>query len=246
MAAFEQLVKGLVAVSPRTQVAFFEKALSLEPGFDRAKLALSRAHAQLGEWARARELALQVNAQSVFGDRALFEAAVAEIQSKQYDAAFDRLAALGERTKAPETYNNLGVVQLRRGTTASQGKATYYFNKAVDADPGVADYAFNLGYAYWREQDIPAVLALVDQMDASTREYNERFHALERWRDRLLGGGDADLDAFVTAYPDTDRQHLRGLLRQAQHEAAHNKPPAAARKVFKYLRELDELQRGLR
>jgi tetratricopeptide (TPR) repeat protein len=158
MAAFEQLVKGLVSVSPKTQVAFFEKALALEPGFDRAKLALSRAHAELGEWARARDLALQVNAESVFGDRALFEAAVAEIESKQYDAAFDRLVALAERTKAPETYNNLGIVQLRRGTTAQQGKATYYFNKAVDADPGVADYAFNLGYAYWREQDIPAAI----------------------------------------------------------------------------------------
>jgi tetratricopeptide (TPR) repeat protein len=158
MAAFEQLVKGLVSVSPKTQVTFFEKALSLEPGFDRAKLALSRAHAELGEWARARDLALQVNAQSVFGDRALFEAAVAEIQSRQYDAAFDRLVALAERTRAPETYNNLGVVQLRRGTTAQQGKATYYFNKAVEVDPGVADYAFNLGYAYWREQDLPAAI----------------------------------------------------------------------------------------
>lgn len=97
-----------------------------------------------------------------------------------------------------------------------------------------------------REQDIPAILAVVDQLDASTREYNERFHALERWRDRLLTGSDTDLDAFVASYPETDRQHLRGLLRQAQHEAAHNKPPAAARKVFKYLRELDERQRGLR
>ena len=42
------------------------------------------------------------------------------------------------------------------------------------------------------------------------------------------------------------RQHLRSLIRHAQHEAAHNKPPAAARKVFKYIRDLDEVQRGLR
>ncbi|MGE8372793.1 MAG: ribosome biogenesis factor YjgA, partial [Pseudomonas putida] len=34
--------------------------------------------------------------------------------------------------------------------------------------------------------------------------------------------------------------------RHAQHEKARNKPPAAARKVFKYIRDLDELQRGLR
>ncbi|AOE83615.1 ribosome biogenesis factor YjgA [Pseudomonas sp. TCU-HL1] len=97
-----------------------------------------------------------------------------------------------------------------------------------------------------REQDIEAIVGLIDQLDSSTREYNERFHALERWRDRLIEGGDAALESFVADYPDTDRQHLRGLIRHAQHEAAHNKPPAAARKVFKYIRDLDEAKRGLR
>ena len=97
-----------------------------------------------------------------------------------------------------------------------------------------------------RDQDLEAILALVDQMDSSTRQYNERFHALERWRDRLIAEGDQALEAFVVLYPETDRQHLRGLVRHAQHEAAHNKPPAAARKVFKYIRTLDETQRGLR
>ncbi|TBU92827.1 ribosome biogenesis factor YjgA [Stutzerimonas kirkiae] len=97
-----------------------------------------------------------------------------------------------------------------------------------------------------RDQDVDAILALIEQVDASTRQYNERFHALERWRDRLAGGTDSDLDAFVNDYPEADRQHLRSLIRHAQHEAARNKPPAAARKIFKYIRELDEVQRGLR
>lgn len=97
-----------------------------------------------------------------------------------------------------------------------------------------------------REQDIEAIVTLVDQLDASTRQYNERFHNLERWRDRLIGGDDSTLESFVAEYPETDRQHLRSLIRHAQHEAARNKPPAAARKVFKYIRDLDETQRGLR
>jgi ribosome-associated protein len=97
-----------------------------------------------------------------------------------------------------------------------------------------------------RDQDIEGILALVDQLDASTRQYNERFHALERWRDRLIAGNDETLEAFVTDYPETDRQQLRSLIRHAQHEAAQNKPPAASRKIFKYIRGLDEAQRGLR
>ncbi len=97
-----------------------------------------------------------------------------------------------------------------------------------------------------RDQDIEAITALIDQLDASTRQYNERFHSLERWRDRLIAGGDEDLEVFVNDYPETDRQHLRGLIRHAQHEAARNKAPTASRKIFKYIRELDETQRGLR
>jgi ribosome-associated protein len=97
-----------------------------------------------------------------------------------------------------------------------------------------------------RDQDTDAILTLLDQLDASTRQYNERFHNLERWRDRLISGDDAVLEKFVVDYPDADRQQLRSLIRQAQHEQAHNKAPATSRKIFKYIRELDETQRGLR
>lgn len=97
-----------------------------------------------------------------------------------------------------------------------------------------------------RDQDTDAILVLLDQLDASTKQYNERFHGLERWRDRLIAGDDAVLEKFVVDYPEADRQQLRSLVRQAQHETAHNKPPASSRKIFKYIRELDETQRGLR
>ncbi|MDN4149458.1 DUF615 domain-containing protein, partial [Pseudomonas tohonis] len=75
---------------------------------------------------------------------------------------------------------------------------------------------------------------------------NGRSHTRGRGRARLIGGDDSTLESFVVEYPETDRQHLRSLIRHAQHEAARNKPPAAARKVFKYIRDLDETQRGLR
>ena len=48
-----------------------------------------------------------------------------------------------------------------------------------------------------REQDVDAIGAMLDQVDSSTREYNERFHALERWRDRLIAEGDSALESFV-------------------------------------------------
>ena len=40
--------------------------------------------------------------------------------------------------------------------------------------------------------------------------------------------------------PDLDRQLIRSLIRKAQHELATEKPPAAARKLFRSLRDLDD------
>ena len=156
--AFEQFVKGLLAETPAAQVGHLEKALSLSPGFDRARLALGRAHAVTGEWTKARDAVLAVSAGSPYGARAQFEAAVAEIGLKRYDDAFARLKALGYQTGAPEVFNNLGVIQLRRGATAKSGRSTYFFNMAFEADSAQPDYAFNLGYAYWKEQDYPAAV----------------------------------------------------------------------------------------
>jgi Tfp pilus assembly protein PilF len=52
-----------------------------------------------------------------------------------------------ETTIAP-ILNNLGVLLIRRGATASTGSPAYYLTKAADADTGEPDYRFNLGYSY--------------------------------------------------------------------------------------------------
>ncbi len=70
------------------------------------------------------------------------------------------------------------------------------------------------------------------------REDVKHHHELEAWRDRLIHGGDAALGELVEKYPDTDRQHVRQLIRMANKEFKSNKPPKAARELFRYLRDL--------
>ncbi|HDZ56004.1 MAG TPA: DUF615 domain-containing protein [Pseudomonas xinjiangensis] len=91
-----------------------------------------------------------------------------------------------------------------------------------------------------RDQDIEAIQAYVDRLDSSSQAHAQHFHQLERWRDRLLTGNAEDQEAFIARYPQTDRQNLRQLIRQASKEAAENKPPAASRKLFKLIRETVE------
>ncbi|PMY42419.1 DUF615 domain-containing protein [Pseudomonas sp. GW456-L14] len=162
-----------------------------------------------------------------------------EKSKSQVKRELHALVDLGERltTLKPDLLNKLPLTDALRRALA-------------DAPKHVAHIARKRHLQFigklMRDQDTSAILVLLDQLDASTRQYNERFHGLERWRDRLIAGDDAVLEKFVTDYPQADRQQLRSLVRQAQHEVAHNKPPASSRKIFKYIRELDETQRGLR
>lgn len=154
--AFETYMKGLLADTPALQASLIEKALALEPGYDRARLALWRVRTDAGDHEQALAAALAIKDGSTLASAARFDAALSEIALRRYDDAFARLRALADATSAAEVLNNLGVIQVRRGSTPQTGKATYWFTKASQADPGDADGFFNLGYAYWLEQDVPA------------------------------------------------------------------------------------------
>lgn len=153
LAAFENFIKGLLADSHAAQVGLLEKAIALHPEYDRARLELWRAHHEADEHQKALSTALAVPDGSTLANRAQFAAAVSEIELLEYDDAFKRLQFVSQVTGAPEAYNNLGIIQLRRGATPETGLATYWFSKASQADPAEPDYCFNLGYAYWFEQD---------------------------------------------------------------------------------------------
>lgn len=66
------------------------------------------------------------------------------------------------------------------------------------------------------------------------------FKKLEHWRDRILLEGNKAIDELMQEYPQADRQQLRTLQRNSMKEQEAGKPPAAARQLFKYLRQLAE------
>ena len=67
-----------------------------------------------------------------------------------------------------------------------------------------------------------------------------RFQLIEKWRDRIIAEGDQALPLLMSEFPQLDRQHIRQLFRKARKEQENNKPPAASRQIFKYLRDLSE------
>jgi ribosome-associated protein len=87
------------------------------------------------------------------------------------------------------------------------------------------------------EEDPEAIRAVMERLDSAHQGETGRLHLLERWRERLIAEGDEALAELATEYPQVDRQQVRQLVRDARKEADHGKPPAAARKLFRLLRE---------
>jgi ribosome-associated protein len=90
-----------------------------------------------------------------------------------------------------------------------------------------------------REIQDEEVDAIVEQLAALRGESTiakAEFHALERWRERLLADDDA-LTEWLGRHPDADVQHVRQLIRNARKEAEQGKPPKSSRELFKVLRD---------
>ena len=157
-AAFENYVKGLLADTPAAQAAFLEKALALHAGYDEARLALWRAYTDAAQHEKALAAALSVPAQSPASRRARFAAASSEIALKKYDDAFERLRVLrrgsaGGRDR--EQHGRDPAASRRVAAGRPRHLLVHHAPRRRTPDP---DYFFNLGYAYWFEQDVPAAI----------------------------------------------------------------------------------------
>lgn len=95
-----------------------------------------------------------------------------------------------------------------------------------------------------RNTEIEPILEQLSRWDGKNNEENARFHALERWRDRLIEESSTTqstaLQEFVSNYPYVEVQQIRTLSRNAHKENTTNKPPKSSRELFKLLREITE------
>lgn len=72
-----------------------------------------------------------------------------------------------------------------------------------------------------RDADAATITTQLSQWESGSDHETEHFHAIERWRQRLLDD-DATLTEFVRHAPQTNIQHMRALIRAARKEAADN------------------------
>ncbi|CAN5168891.1 ribosome biogenesis factor YjgA [soil metagenome] len=81
----------------------------------------------------------------------------------------------------------------------------------------------------------------VEALDKPRREDTVRLHRLEQWREALLDD-DAAQSRWMTAYPATDTQQLRSLIRAARADRTEvsSRAARAYRELFQFLKTVTE------
>jgi ribosome-associated protein len=84
--------------------------------------------------------------------------------------------------------------------------------------------------------DLEPIRLAVDKPLEVRRKETAELHQIERWRERLIEGGDEVLAELMASFPSVDRHRLRQLIRQAQIERRENRAPSAQRSIFQVIK----------
>jgi Flp pilus assembly protein TadD len=215
---FEDYIKGLIAVDPGVQQRLLETAYQRAPRDARVLLALWSVYSEVGQHAKALASARSVPSDSPFSRRARFAAALSLIELKRLNEAFKTLSDLQAERPAAAVENNLGIVQLRRGTVPDGRPAAYYFQQAAQAEPEDTDYLFNLGYNYAINHDSAAALFWLRQavrFDAADGDAHYVMSAV------LAAGG-----RTVESQRELELAKLLGTRHDVATDAAKDKVPS--------------------
>lgn len=87
-----------------------------------------------------------------------------------------------------------------------------------------------------RDVDPAPIRAELDAFTRSSAQSAAAHRRLEAWRERLLAD-DAALTEFAAAYPGTDVQQIRSLIRNVKREREAGKSPRSYRELFRFIKE---------
>ena len=148
--AFENYLRGVLATDRQQKIHHLHDAIKLDPNYTLAMLELGKTYYDNHEYESAVPWLARVPKNDTAAGEANFLLGMSEFYRGNYDKAFAAFNFLLARLPLTEVYNNLGVVEARRGHRAA---AVEFFTKAVNADPNDGDYRFNLALALIRNGD---------------------------------------------------------------------------------------------
>ncbi len=147
--AFENYIRGTLASTAEEKVRRYQEATRLNPAYAEAWLELGKTYFAQHSYEPAIAALGEVPASSNAAREANFYLGLAAYGHGDFARAESAFAFVAARLPLAEVYNNLGVVNARRG----HRNAADNFQKAIDNDTSDPDYHFNLGVALSRAGD---------------------------------------------------------------------------------------------
>ena len=147
--AFENYIRGLLATARQEKLRYFRAALRIFPSYSAALLELGKTYYAGRDYKDAAAWLARIPKADPLASEANFYLGLSLFYAGEFDRAESAFNFVASRLPLTEVYNNLGVVNARRGRKT----ALEYFRKAADADPTESDYRFNLAVALFRAGD---------------------------------------------------------------------------------------------
>jgi len=91
--------------------------------------------------------------------------------------------------------------------------------------------------ALMRQIDTVHIEQLLAQMEAEKASNARAFHRLEQLRDQMLEQDESAFEALAEAAGEATVEKARSLAHRAEQETIRGQPPAAARELFRLIRE---------
>lgn len=144
--AFEAYIRGLTVPARQDKIRYFREAVRLDPAYTLAMLQLGRTYFAARDYESAATWLSRIPRSDALAREASFFAGLAYFYTADYERAESAFTYLASLFPLTEVYNNLAVVQARRGKPA----AVETLQKAIATDPNDPDYHFNLAVILYR------------------------------------------------------------------------------------------------
>ncbi len=158
LSAFENYTRGLVEDSPAERIKHLKTAVSIDPGYYPAWLALGRLYFHQQEYELAAAAFGKVPRTEPSALSAEFDRGLASFYTGSYAQAERSFAFVATQLPLSEVINNEGVAVSRQDRDAVS-----LFQQAINTDPKDPDYHFNLALALRRRNDISGAIHEVNE-----------------------------------------------------------------------------------
>ena len=237
--ALESYVRGVLASSPQEKIRRFQQVLRLEPSHTLAMLHLGKAYYETRNYEQAVNWLAKVPKNDANSNEAEFYLGLAAFYAGQLDKAAAAFQELSTRLPLTEIFNNLGVVEARRGNKLARN----YFEKSVQTEPSDPDYHFNLAIELYREGDTQSS---VRELRSSLELHNDP--EAKGFLDTISSGASSvprlPLERIKRNYDESSFRQLALELQNAEEaRLAHTDPAQHA--AFNVQRGQELLDQGL-